>query len=124
MVGIATELGKIEQKLVQIGGNTGIADILGRLAELLGDRPAPYPAGNFQMPRICERDADGNMLPPLVASWPAGMGALNEIDAKVEALAQLLQHHKTIRQPICPESPPRPQVSGDWVTVNFQSVDP
>jgi hypothetical protein len=112
--------------VAQLGAGKGGPD-LGPLVDLikdiLGESGPTYPAGEYQLRRVCEVDSDGDPLPPLKAQWPAGAGKLQEVEAKVDALAQLLQHHKDIRQPICTESRNRPTLSGDWVSVHFQQVN-
>jgi hypothetical protein len=80
-----------------------------------------YPPGSYQLRPVCEVDDDGVPLPPLTATWPAGAGYLTEVNAKLDAIAVLLQHHKAIKQPVCsPHRPPAPQ--GRPVTVTFEEV--
>jgi len=43
---------------------------------------------------------------------------------RVDALAELIQAHKNLRQPICPTSPIFGKSSGEPVTVNFRSLVP
>jgi hypothetical protein len=122
---IASELGRIEEKLEQIGsgkGDNGLQKLLDKIMELLQNGKDAYPAGQYELSRVCETDSDGNLLPPLVASWQQGTGKLSEMEAKIDAIAQLIQHHKDIRQPICQEGRQRPTLAGDWVTVHFQQV--
>jgi len=123
---IATELGRIEQKVAQgFGRSPGPVFDWARLERLLreiveGD-DGEYPAGEYQIFRRCEVGDDGQPLPPLRATWPAGEGRLSLLIGKMDALARLIDHHKAIKQPVC--APVKPQLAGDWVTVNFQQVD-
>ena len=125
LVSLARELGRLEQKTAQIGAGKGGPD-LGSIIDLIkkiigeGDPSQTYPAGSYQLRRVCEVDANGDPLPPLEAAWNAGTGKLQEVEAKLDALAELLQHHKDIKQPICEK--PRFALAGDWVTVHFQGV--
>jgi hypothetical protein len=50
----------------------------------------------------------------MVAEWDGGEGELAEIRARLDALAQLFQFSKMLRQPIC-----RSPKLGQEVTVNF-----
>jgi len=124
--GIATELGKIEQKVAQgFGRPIGptLRDFETLLRSILGEEEPEYtyPAGSYQLHRVCEVDDDGNPLPPMSAPWPAGAGPMAELGAKIDAIAQLLQHHKVIKQPVCtPPRPPAPQ--GRPVTVTFEEI--
>lgn len=121
LVGIASELGRLEQKLeisLQLqqdgGGASEPNPLLEEIADLL---KAAYPAGSFQLFPACDRDAQGEPLPPAVAPWPAGTGPLELLSRKVDALADLLQAHKDFRQPVCRSKP-----IGEEVTVTFEEV--
>lgn len=113
--GIAAEVGKIEQKTRQLLNRPQLSleDLLAAIEDLLGDEaePDPYPAGSYLLLPVCE-DKD-----PAVANWQAGEGQLNLLNAKLDALAELLQAHKDFRQPICAT-----KASGQPVTVQFQEI--
>jgi hypothetical protein len=49
-----------------------------------------------------------------VARWSAGAGELVELRARLDALAELIQHHKDLRQPIC-----HVRATGQELTVDF-----
>jgi hypothetical protein len=123
---IATELGRIEQKVAQGFGRPtgpGLGAIEALLRRILDeeDDEYTYQAGSYQLHRVCEVDDNGNPLPPLSAPWPAGVGSLAELGAKIDAIALLLQHHKVIKQPVCaPARLPAPQ--GRPVTVTFEEI--
>jgi len=126
---IASEVGRIEQKLAALlpllteaPPWSDLESVVDLIKKIIGEAEPTFPAGEYTMTRVCEVDDNGDPLPPLKAQWIAGTGKLQEIEAKVDALAELLQHHKDIKQPICAEPRQRMQLTGDWVTVQFHGV--
>jgi hypothetical protein len=123
--GIAAELGRLEGKLAAMGGRPGV-DVPGLLEAIGSLLPNPeaysYPAGEYTLPTICDRDDEGLLLPPKRATWPAGTGEIGELHAKIDALAELIRFHKEGKQPICP--PERSRPLGAPVTVTFEEVPP
>jgi hypothetical protein len=121
MEGLAQELGKIEQKtrwIVEKGQQApppvsadDLADLLALLEELLSRGQDDHGSGSFSLAAPCETGV------VKVASWPAGKGDMALLQKKVGALAELLQHHKDLRQPIC-----RQKASGEEVTVIFEEI--
>lgn len=121
--GIAAETGKLEQKLRIIGNPNrpagGVPPNLADLLKTLWDTiNAIYPAGAYELAGPCERDKEGNLLPPVVAAWDGGLGSFGELNAKVDALAELIQAHKTMGQPTCIK-----QRRGAPVTVILREVE-
>lgn len=43
----------------------------------------------------------GEPLPPVEVEWEAGTGEVAEVRARVDALAELIQVHKNMKQPTC-----------------------
>jgi hypothetical protein len=119
MEGIAEELGRIEDKLLKLMKPSNPALDLFELVKMLDDildlLSLPYGPGQYQLAPVCDRDAEGNLLPPVVASWEGGIGNTGEITARIDALAELLQAHKNFKQPICRPGAP----IGDEVSVSF-----
>lgn len=113
--GIAAEVGKIEQKTRQLLDRPplSLTDLLAALEDLLTPEPEtdPYPAGSYVLNPVCEEKD------PVVANWSAGDGSLNLLNAKLDALAELLQAHKDFRQPTCVQGS-----DGQPVTVQFQEI--
>jgi len=124
LTGIATELGKLEQKVAQIGARGPGFDVPGLLeaiGNLINDPPEyNYPAGEYTLPPICERDSEGRPLPAKRAQWPSGSGEIAELRAKLDALAKLVRFHKEWKQPICP--PERSMPQGQPVSVTFEQI--
>jgi hypothetical protein len=115
MEGIAAEVGRIEQKtralLNRPAAGIDIQDLIDALLAALQPPEFTYPAGQYVISPVC---GDGEEL---TAPWPAGTGELGQVNAKLNALAVLLQAHKDLRQPICAT-----KASGQPVTVQFQEI--
>lgn len=125
--GIVKELGRLEQKVAAIGG-AGALDletILEALGNILPD-PTEYqfPPGSYSLEPVCEVDSQGVPLPARVVSWEGGDGELAELRAMLNAIAELFQVSKELRQPVC-KGPPRtggPSGTSQPVTVTFEEV--
>lgn len=131
MEGIASEVGRIEQKLramlpmveapaIEFPEPPPAVD-LGPVIELLqliaAELFAPYEADSYELQGPCARDQNGNPLPPDVAQWQAGQGKLNRLGRQIDAVALLLQFSKDQGQPVCTRKP-----IGQEVTVTFEEV--
>lgn len=120
--GMAAELGRIEQKLLKIMEPASLIqdiwDAIKTADDILDILSLPYGPGEYQLAPVCDRDEEGNLLPPVVSAWPGGIGNTGEITSRLDALAELLQAHKNFKQPICRRGPPQ----GEEVTVNFWEV--
>ncbi len=121
LVGIAQELGKVEQKLLQLqrkpDPTVDLGPVIDLLMRLLGLIDEPYGEGQFELYPVCETGGDGQPKPPLIVQWPGGIGQINQIQSMVEALAVLHQYGKELRQPVCKTKP-----IGEEVTVRFLEV--
>ena len=126
--GIAQELGRIESKLA-------------RLIDPKSDRPGQPPdrlhwlqenianiidfflsingGGEYRISSPCVLDEEGNRIESVV-EYSGALQSFGVISNKIDALAQLLQEHKDLKQPICRETP---ATGGQAVTVNFVQVD-
>lgn len=80
----------------------------------------PYPAGSYEIKGVCERDPDGNPMDVTRSSTYASEKGIDAVLTRLDAIADLFQYHKELRQPICRH----PRGSGDLVTVNFVSDAP
>jgi hypothetical protein len=130
--GIATELGKLEQKLeIVLNPNDPLSplELLNKVIdqieniEFLIERlfpPEPYTfsPGAYELAPICDRNSEGELIEPLKAPWTGGEGELTELRRKLDALALLIQHHKTLKQPTCGGRGSGPSSN---VTVRFES---
>lgn len=126
-VGIAQELGRVEKKLAQLLDPKWDApghprDRLGWLRDNIGNIIdfflSTNAGGEYRISSPCELDADGDRIERVV-EYEGGLQSLGVINNKIDALAQLLQEHKELKQPICRQLPP----VGQPVTVNFVQTD-
>jgi hypothetical protein len=84
---------------------------------LIPDPPVyTYPAGSYVLEPVCEHDEEGNPLPGREVNWPGGTGELSEVQEKLDAIAELLQISKELKQPVCYRRRP----AGEPVTVTFE----
>jgi len=124
------EVGKLEQKLGQLGDRLAGGEEGGALGELfkqlrdiiekLTKDTYSYPANSYFLEPVCDYNQDGTPIDPKIAQWLGGNGEFAEINSKLDALAELLQYSKELKQPICRSSPVRPV--GEPVTVTFEEV--
>jgi hypothetical protein len=128
MDGIAQELGRIERKLEVMNtpnapGNLvnqigNLQDLIGPIVELI---LAATSGTVYTLDSPCEVDGDGNRLPAVVVEAPGGLTQFGAILNRIDALAELLQVHKDLKQPNCRGADV--PVSGEFVTVNFEQID-
>jgi hypothetical protein len=126
LTGIAQELGRLERKSAQMldpsraptGPNI---DRLGLLADLLGSLVEAVfflqQGGQYEISSPCELTEAGDRV-PVVVPFSGALSSFGVLSNKVDALAELLQAHKDLKQPICKQTP----AIGEPVTVNFEQV--
>jgi hypothetical protein len=125
--GIAQEVGRIERKIEMMMSTSApgnLVDKLGDLADLIGPIVgAILAAGSgtvYTLDSPCEVDeATGEKLPPVEVEAPGGLTQFGAVLNRIDALAQLIQVHKNLRQPNCKPKQP----TGEFVTVNFEQID-
>lgn len=119
--GIAEEVGRIEQKLeiVLNPGNQapGIdwMNNLGKIAELLFSATA---AGDYELTSGCELDANRQRIIKR-AAYGGSIDRIGVIENKIDALAELMQHSKDLKQPAC-----IPPTKPSTVTVTAYQLPP
>ena len=75
-------------------------------------------AALYKLTGVCEEVEDGERQPEY--RYPTGGGAYYaELAARIDALALMLQKHLELRTPTCANK--RPELKGDWVTINWIS---
>jgi len=78
----------------------------------------PYPGGNYELKGVCERDPNGHPMDVTRSTnFPPAPG-INAVLHRLDALADMFQFDKDLRQPTCKVTP---TLTGEWVTVNFIS---
>ena len=119
--GIAQEVGRIENKLNKLlaPGTSDIPDWIGVAWKIWDLLSSATDAGEYSLHGTCEKDAEGNPVDSTRQfPWGGSFGAIGNVASRVDAIAEMLQYSKELKQPICKE---RPQITGEWVTVNFES---
>ena len=126
--GIAQEVGRIERKLEVMNtpnapGN--LVDQIGNLQDLIGPIVELILAATsgtvYTLDSPCEVDGDGKRLPAVEVEAPGGLTQFGAILNRIDALAELLQVHKDLKQPNCRGADV--PVGGEFVTVNFEQID-
>lgn len=124
---MAQEMGRQEQKLNRLlagGGGSGPGggggplpdlDWLRPLLEILTSIDGP---GGYEISGPCNPEGPGSEGEPLRAEWGMSVGLERALLKRMDALAELLQHHKNLRQPICPPG----RAMGTPVTVTFEEL--
>lgn len=125
--GIAQELGRVEKKLAQLlspkegsaADRLGLLDDKLDLLRLLWELITSLTAGGqYTLSSPCELDEAGQRIVKTV-QYDGATSAFGVIFNKLDAVADLLQEHKDLKQPICRQLPP----VGQPVTVNFVQTD-
>lgn len=122
--GIAAEVGRIESKLNLMALNDAISEpidlspIQQLLEEIKSRLDQPYAGGTYKLDSPCEKLPNKQKAPPVEVEYPASAGFENAIFERLDALADLLQVHKNLKQPNCIP----PKASGNGVTVTFEAV--
>jgi hypothetical protein len=128
MTGISQELGRLESKLTTaIKNNDDIIDDLFNLLQrtqqlknLIDSLFDSEAQKFFTITSPCETDAEGNRI-EFKSTIAASNDRIGAVINRLNAIADLLQHTKNLKQPACPRE--RNIVTGEPVTVNFQQID-
>ena len=125
LAGIAGEVGRIEQKLAKMIRPPADGDLTDRLGLIGSVLKAIYeefftglPAGGYILSSSCEKDEQGDRIEyqvPILAT----QNRFDAIYERLDALADLIQTHKDLKQPICRGTQP----TGQPVTVNFTQIE-
>jgi len=99
---------------VQGAAAAGTQAVLDKLFE------TPYPGGTYQLNGVCERDPNGDPMDVTRATTFPPAAGIDAVLHRLDALAEMFQFDKELRQPTCNV---KPALTGDWVTVNFQSEE-
>ena len=123
--GIAQEVGRIERKLDLMNTPTSPGNMIDllqearRAAQAIWDLLTSLSAGTtYTLDSPCEVDDEGVKLPPLEIEAPGSTNAFGVLMNRTDALAELIQAHKNLKQPGC-----KHKLAGEIVTVNFQQIE-
>lgn len=122
---IATELQRVEEKTARLlqevakGQDMPISlgELLALVQSLMDYITGQRTAGSYSLQGPCELDESGNRITK-TADYDGGY-IIDQISYKLDALAELLQHHKDLKQPTCGEAEGLPSSN---VTVHFTEV--
>lgn len=127
--GIAKEVGRIESKMASVMKSAPLKDplewdeiiaILRLLKDLFDGITDDEPQSAYQISSPCELD-DQEQRIVFASTIAASTDKFGAIINRINAVADLLQHSKNLKQPLCPGQ--RFPVSGQAVTVNFTQID-
>jgi hypothetical protein len=113
---LAKELGRQEQKLAGLLGGLGYPEAFDNLLDLL---TSVNLGTTYTIQPPCGTKPNGDPLDPIEVVVPPTIGDNSAVIARLDALAMLIDEHKSIRQPICKGKP-----AGAPVTVTGVEVEP
>ena len=123
--GIAQEVGRIERKIDLMNtpgsgknGFENLSELLGLLSQIWDFLTASASGTTYTLDSPCEVDEEGVKLPPIEIDATGAATTFEALLNRTDALAELIQAHKNLKQPNC-----RTRYSGDIVTVNFQQIE-
>jgi len=123
LAAIAAEVGRIEQKTAQQLDNQKDIPwwLLGPLLEALGNLlEQDIPGTTYELTGVCE-EVDGNGNQPTAQFPVAPAKNLGAIINRLDTIDQMLQQHLEYKTPTCGK---RPQLQGDFRTINFIADEP
>jgi hypothetical protein len=123
--GIAQEVGRIERKIDLMNtpgsgqnGFENLGELLGLLEQIWSFLSATASGTTYTLDSPCEVDEEGIKLPPIEIEAPGASTTFQALLNRTDALAELIQAHKNLKQPGC-----KHKLAGEIVTVNFQQIE-
>lgn len=120
--GIAAEVGRIERKIDQMntpkppGSGPDLSDLAELIAAVWEFLQGATPGGSYTLTSSCVKTGEpGSVEDPVVVEFSPALGEVAALQNRIDAIAELLQAHKDLKQPSCKHDPPQ----GEPVTVNF-----
>lgn len=125
LVGIAQEVGRIERKIDLMNtpgsgqnGFENLSELLGLLGQIWDFLTASASGTTYTLDSPCEVDEEGVKLPPIEIDAPGAASTFQALLNRTDALAELIQAHKNLKQPGC-----KHKLAGEIVTVNFEQIE-
>jgi hypothetical protein len=117
---VAQEVGRIEQKLERLMSPAPdtLGEKWGLILRAVEALMASASGGTYTLTEPCDPDGDGVFVKREVP-YLGAFDQLGVLSNKLDALAELQQAAKDLRQPTC--NPPLPKRTGEPVTVTFRS---
>jgi hypothetical protein len=120
--GIAAEVGRIESKVASVLKQPGMSlpdfgalfDMLQLLLTLL---PQPVAGTTYSVQPPCGRAPGGGPLPAVAVAVADAENDGEAIIRRLDAIAELIDRAKQLRQPICKHKP-----TGEPVSITFEEV--
>jgi len=119
--GIAEEVGRIEQKLEIVLNPGPIAesiDWMKRAQDIWEFLQSVTAGGEYELSSPCELDANGQRIVK-TAPFSGSINYMVVLENKIDALAELMQHSKDLKQPAC-----MPTTQPSTVTVTAYELPP
>ena len=123
--GIAQEVGRIERKIDLMNtpksgqnGFENLAELLGLLEQIWELLTSLTAGTTYTLDSPCEVNEEGVKLPPIEIEAAGATNAFGVLKNRIDAMAELIQAHKNLKQPGC-----KHKLAGEIVTVNFQQIE-
>ena len=99
-------------------GFENLSELLGLLSLIYEFLTASASGTTYTLDSPCEVDEEGVKLPPIEIEAPGAATTFQALLNRTDALAELIQAHKNLKQPGC-----KHKLAGEIVTVNFQQIE-
>ena len=99
-------------------GFENLSELLGLLSQIWDFLTASASGTTYTLDSPCEVDDEGVKLPPIEIEAPGASTTFQALLNRTDALAELIQAHKNLKQPAC-----RNRLTGEIVTVNFEEIE-
>jgi hypothetical protein len=117
LAALSAELGRLEEKSAGLLSGLGYPEAFDGLLRLLQLLELYDPGATYSIHPPCGTAEGGGPLPPVEVTVPPSVGLSTAVVNRLDALAELLDVHKAVRQPIC-----KGKATGQPVTVTFQRI--
>lgn len=123
IIAIAQEMSRQEQKLNALQAvpppDFGFVQLIEELLQAILNT---YDYGDYILRGVCQPDQSGNE-PFRRFPYGGSVNAFTNISTRLDAIADMLQYSKELKQPTCSPTPPPIQLTGEPVTIHFVSTE-